>query len=256
MLEVLICYINERLEALKIFKTINSLCELIKDGEQTYPAHYCGKDEYKNILDIDSTKGLIYHRINGNVTRTEIDKAISGCDVQIRQVYPIRIVAMVPKNILNSDNEYIDVKICENIMNAITLKNSKQINSLLKTDVVTIKIKDFNVNRDNIISQEFANVEKMHIDYRYAVCAIDIDIEIEASQSCFNYWHCGDGLCKVDFNPPPAFIDGGDAGGDEQFNDPDTDCPDLTEPNTFVGGGDAEDNEQFNDNDAGLQTNC
>ena len=206
MLEVIIAYINSRIASLGHFQELKSLCELIKKDDVSFPAEYCTKDEYKQI-DFDYSKGLVYHRLTGETTRSEAVGENSGCDTYIVQTYPARTVFSVPKDILKTDNNFIDIKIAENIVNAITLKNNKILTSTLKADVVSIKINSFSTDREKIWKEEYENID-MAIDYSHVYGAIEYYIVIEGTKGCFDYWGCHDVPGDISFCPecPPQEV--------------------------------------------------
>lgn len=200
MLEIIIAYINSRIASLGHFQELKSLCEILKKDDISFPAEYCTKDEYKQI-DFDSYKGLVYHRLTGEVSRSEAAGENSGCETYIVQTYPVRTIFSVPKDILKTDNNFIDIKIAENVVNAITLKNSKILTANLKADVVSIKIKSYSTDREKIWKEEYEGVE-MVVNYKDILGAIEYDIVVEGSLSCFNYWGCHDVAADISFCPP------------------------------------------------------
>lgn len=201
MLEAIILYINNRISGLDTFARLFSLCELIKDADESvFPAEYCSKDEYKNVTDFDFFKGVAYHRLRGEVTRSEIEGANSGCDLQITQTYPMRTVALVGKDILNTDNNFIDLKIAENIINILTIKNNNILAKELKADVVTIKINSYTIDKEVILSNEFQNI-KPKVDFNNVMVSIDYDVIVEGSHKCFEFWGCNDEKRDIDFCP-------------------------------------------------------
>jgi len=186
MLEVILAHINTQIETLEHFKTLKSLCEIIKKEDISFPAEYCTKDEYKQI-ELDS---VVYHRLTGEVTQSEIEDE-EACAIQVTRTYPLRVVFTIPKNILNTDNNFIDLKIAENIVKVIGLKNSKTLNSSLKTDVVSVIVKSYSIDREKIWSEEYNNLP-MTVDYKLIYGAIEYDVVIQGTQSCFNTYECND----------------------------------------------------------------
>jgi hypothetical protein len=188
MLEVILTYINSRIQSLGHFKELKSLCELVKRDDIIAPAEYCTKDEYKEI-DFDYSKGVVYHRLTDRITITEAAGENSACDVYITQTYPMRAVYCVTKEILNSDNNFIDIKIAENIARIIALKNNKALTGVLKADVVSIKIKSYDIDRERVWNEEHEGID-MAVDYKYTYGAIDYDITVEGTNNCFEINNC------------------------------------------------------------------
>src|SRR3972149_5098928 len=195
MLEVVLSYINGRIAALNTFADIKGLAEIIKDeggGVSTsFPAIYCA-GEYKDVSDFDIKKGVIYHRKTGAVSVSSSDEqAISGCDTFQTYTFPMRVVAVVKRNVLTKKNDdaFIDDKLTHNLRSAITTTNNAALNTSLKADNVSINITSILTDRYTIHDQEYSGMD-MKIGFEYAYLAIDYEITISGSAECFENFDC------------------------------------------------------------------
>ncbi len=183
MLKEIIDYINCKLIPLKITGKPFGLCEIIKNGELSFPAIY-DLGEYKKIHDIDFNDGVIYHRIRSQYTESNNDEAsTTGCDKYIDRTYYLRCVVICRKNI-KGDNQYSDEKIASIISKNINFRNDRELRISLKIDSIDVNISSFNTNRDEVFSQEFKGLEQF-INYEYCLIAVDYNLVIGSDISCF-----------------------------------------------------------------------
>lgn len=187
MIQYIIEYINDRIETLDIFQDIKGLCEIIEKEGQSYPAEYCDNGEYNRIEDFES---VVYHRLTGKTTEERIESTV-GCETNIRRTYPLRVVGIVKKTILEkkNDNNYIDDKLASNISNIIAKASIKNLAVALKAEDVEISTGGYNTNRYEIWNEEYKGVE-MGIDFEYAYISVDYTVIVEGSKSCFHIFDC------------------------------------------------------------------
>lgn len=195
MIETLIDHINDEIEELNLFSDRKGLCEIIEEKQDevtiSFPAVYCGKDEYKRIEDYDLKKGVVYHRKRGSVTvDPKDDESVTGCENNVRITVPMRTVAILKKNATDEDdNNYIDDKIASNLIIKITSVIPKATQVLLKAHTSFIEITSYNTNRYEIWNEEHKNLD-MGIDFNYAYVAIDYNMIVEGSTDCFTLYDC------------------------------------------------------------------
>lgn len=189
MIELIVPYINTRIESLNLFKDRFELCERIKDGEVVFPACYIGKGEYKQVSDFDKQDGTIYHRQTGEVSSQESDEESTvSCQPFIERTYPMRTVGIIKKT---SYSAYEDSLIAEYVSNAIEFINNKSLRQALKADVIGVEVKSISTDREKIFKEEYEGVDKT-IPYEYIYFAIDYNIKITGNVSCFATSTCGD----------------------------------------------------------------
>lgn len=194
MIQVLILYINTLIVSLDVFEEITGLCEIIEKDQNgttiSFPAQYCDNGEYKAVEDYDISKGVVYHRLTGNVTEDEIEST-TGCETNIKKTYPIRTVGVIKKDILKrkNDNNYIDDKIAGNIANSIAHSSVKSLMSSLKAEDISISVSKYSTNRYEIWNEEHKNIP-MGLDFEYVYFSVDYSIIVEGSTACFDIYGC------------------------------------------------------------------
>lgn len=204
MLELIIAHINNQLITLNSFQKFLGLCEKITDtkGEtKSFPAEYCTKDNYKPI-DIDYQKGLVYHRLIGAITNEDSEEdAVSACDVLQTITYPMRLIASVPKTILDlvNDNQFIEDKIAQNIQNALTTVNSSTLATSLKADSVMISVTTRNLDRYSVWADEYTNIP-MAANFDVIYISVDYEIEITGTNTCFENEGCDPSVLLCDIS--------------------------------------------------------
>lgn len=213
MISGIISYINTRLETLGYFTKLHTLCEIVTkksdDGESSFPAEYCTNGEYKSI-DIDFHKGILYHRLASNITQDELEEKLGGCDQELQRTFPMRLVFVAPKNALNQNDNFIDLKILDNIRASITAANVKSIATALKLSNVEIRANEWTYNRDEILSDEYSEIE-IDVPFDSILGRIDYDIILTGAASCFEYWDCDGDTTEISFcSPVKIYNSGGD----------------------------------------------
>lgn len=177
-----------------MFKELFELATMqtdVRDGKEiTYPAVYDTKGQLVKAIDVDRTKGLLYHRKIGKVRNQETEKE-SACGVTYRRVYPMRIVAFFPKNILGTDDKYIEEKVFENINSAIAVSNPKTLRNQLKLELVNVQTRSQDDDRNRVLKEEIKGMT-LNLQSSMGVVAVDYDIILEGDERCFTQWSCGD----------------------------------------------------------------
>lgn len=189
MIELIISDINNRLEPLGLFSKKAGICEIITKQEKSFPAEYC-LNEYKQISDFDYKKGVLYHRLTGVSISESLDQS-GACDIYKTKEYFMRLVVTCKKDVYKKANNdaYIDLKIAENIENAITFTNNKALRTSLGVDSVSVSVNKIDIDRYNIFKQEYSGMD-MFIDFEWAYIALDYTISISADANCFKLQEC------------------------------------------------------------------
>lgn len=188
MLELLIKLLQATLQLNAQVGNVFSLAELIPDDEGKHsPYVYCTKDELKAINLEDST---IYFRKNGRERQTDsLEEAVSGCDHLVRISYPIIAVAYVPKSIYNSDNNFADDKIANNIANFIRLADYSGIAQAAKADQIFAEITEVETDRNFIWNREYRG-HPIAARQDHALVSVSFDLIVEISESCLTNFDC------------------------------------------------------------------
>lgn len=214
MLELLITYLQLTFKNAFPSTEVMGLAEKIQEGGKEFPAFYCTKDEYKPV---SGSENYLYFRQNGNATEEESEEeAVSGCDKYITRTYPMVAVAYIPKNILNTDNAFIDSKIANNIANLLKVANYNSLAPTLQADEITAEIGAIDTNRYSVWNNEYNNVDfAARLDHVYL--SVEFEIQISATESCLRNFDCNDMQIAVEGDT--IVIDFGDQNAWHQTGD-------------------------------------
>ena len=191
MLEIIIPYINTRIESLDMFQNLFGLCEIITKDGKSFPAEYCN-GEYKQVSDFDLEKGVIYHRLIDQIDTQEAEEETTvSCDPFYIKTFPLRTVACINKKFLKAigDNAYLETKIAQNIANTIVGTNNKNLRIDLMADSISIETNSIITNKEDLFSEEYKGIDNF-IRYEYLYIAIDYSVIVTGNVSCFQLYDC------------------------------------------------------------------
>src|SRR5688572_162344 len=119
MISEIACDIRDLVLSTGYVNTYFEYCEMIKNGDVTYPAQYDGGGNYVQVFNND-VNGNGYLRKNGNISFGQIStgniKAFAcGGNPFVKMTIPFRLVLVVPKSKL-SDNAFSDDLLCQNMI--------------------------------------------------------------------------------------------------------------------------------------------
>lgn len=188
MLEQLIEYMRAAIAATIPSAKVSGLAERIERDGRIFPATYCTKDEYKQPM---QNEAYAYFRQLRPMTEAQSDEeSVSGCDEFIVRTYPLTLVAYLPKNILESDDKYIDSKLVNNLSNVLTRLNWGAVISAAKVDFIRAQVRTAETDRYTVWRREYSGVD-MAARFDHALIAIDFDVQVQASESCLRNFACG-----------------------------------------------------------------
>jgi hypothetical protein len=191
MLEIIIPYINEKIETLEMFSKFHGLCEIITKDGKSFPAEYCN-GEYKQVSEFDKNRGVVYHRLTGNITKAEAEDDTSvSCDPFYEMTFPLRTVVCIDKKFLKGvgNDAYLENKIAHNISNVIAGTN-KTLRQDLRADSVEISVENNILNRGELFSEEYEGFEDNFIRYEFLYIAINYNVVVTGNVSCFEDYVC------------------------------------------------------------------
>lgn len=191
MLEEIIPNINSKIEALNMFSMRYGLCDIIAKDEKTFPAEYCN-GEYKQVSDFDLHKGIVYHRLTGDITKEELDEESTvSCDPFYSTTFPLRTVCSIKKSLIKGigNDAYLESKIGSNIANAIAESNNRALRILLRADNVSFNVNSIKVDRDEIFKEEYSGMDNF-MRYEFLYIAIDYEVVVTGNISCFELYNC------------------------------------------------------------------
>ncbi len=192
MLEAIVPYINTQIESLNMFENKYGLCEFIAKDGKTFPAEYCN-GEYKQVTDFDLHKGIVYHRLTGDITKEEVEEESSnGCNPFYETSFPLRTVACIKKSLIKDigDDAYLENKIAQNISSVIAGNNNKALRVLLRCDGVEFEIENIKTNREEIFEEEYSGYDQSFMRYEFLYIAINYTVKVTGNISCFENYNC------------------------------------------------------------------
>lgn len=187
MKELIIAFINSRIETLNHFSNVFGLCEIITKGESVFPAFYDGAGELQDVANFDFDKGTCFHLNNGSVTDEPNEEL--GFPLRFRnRTFPLRVVCVFPKDLLKNDNAYIKDKIAENVVGVIEDPNAAELTSSLKGYRTVINVESYTTEISAIESEGEIKLDSFEL----GACMIEYTVTLTASKKCFELWDCGD----------------------------------------------------------------
>lgn len=191
MLQEIIPNINTRIDSLNMFSMKYGLCEIIAKDGKTFPAEYCN-GEYKQISDFDLHKGIVYHRLTGDILKENQEEESSvSCDPFYYTTFPLRTIVSIKKSLIKDigNDAYLESKIAQNICNTIAQSNNKALRILLRVDSVSTEIKNIKLDREDIFKEEYTGFDNF-MRYEYLYIAIDYNVIVTGNVSCFENYDC------------------------------------------------------------------
>lgn len=193
MIHSVISYLNQLISGLDMFTAVHGLVALEpmqdSDGIKIVPAEYKGGGE-SDAIDFDFLQSLCYHRLNGEQTSTENDSEV-GCGTNVTITTPVKLVCYVNRNIYNTDNADIDVKISHNVRSAISISNIKALAKELQVTSIGVVVDSVDTRKIDVFTSEFDGVEYT-VPSNYALFAISYNIVITGEESCMLGYGCND----------------------------------------------------------------
>lgn len=190
MIQAVACDIGTRVMATGYINRHYEYAEMIRVGEDVYPAQYTSAGQYDDIFRID-VNGHSYLRKNGKITfglpeRGDNIKLTScGGDDFITLRLPLRLVLTVPKLKL-SDDAFSDERLASEIMRAIS--GTVELSGV---DAREIKytITDYDTDSLSVWNAEVQGPKhQMNFNYSYIAVGLSVDITINPA--------CMDTLCS------------------------------------------------------------
>lgn len=190
MLKEVIENINTVLISSGMFNKAYGLCEIIEKDTKKFPAEYC-LNKYIQVSDFSNYSGIVYHRLDGDITISQEEDETEGCSDMSTKTYPCLLVACVKKDLFkNSKNDaYIDLSIIENIESLISNQSNAALASLLGADTVEISLTGASKDRYDIFKGEYSGIE-MKMPFEYAYISINYEVSISQKISCYTPINC------------------------------------------------------------------
>lgn len=186
MIREIACDIKELVLSSGYVNTHFEYCELVKNGEVTYPGFYTGGGNYDNVFNND-VNGNSYLRKNGNVSFTSVSGAdnikLTACsDVNfVKMNIPFRLVMTVPKTNL-SDDAFSDELLVMEMMSLLSGSVTPNMEGVRSIDYVTTS---YDTDALSIWSSEVKGMEYQML-FGYAYVAINFTCAVVVNPTCLN----------------------------------------------------------------------
>jgi len=184
MVEQIITYLNAKLTATGHFHTTYCLVEKKRepreDGDVVYPATYTGAGELE-MVEFDAA-GFAYFRKDGDITQ-----AVEGNEFGQKQLYnvtiPLRLVAMVRRQDIVTDDAYSPDRLARDIATLLTFKNG-DLRTGLNANRVLVTAANWQTDPEQIWSDETEGTGRIEPDYSRAFIAMSVTVEVLADEGC------------------------------------------------------------------------
>lgn len=182
MIAEIACDIRSLVESTGYVNTYFEYCELIKNGDVTYPAQYDGAGNYVQVFNND-VNGNGYLRKNGNISFGAVSSNVKafacGGNPFVKMTIPFRLVLVVPKSKLG-DNAFSDDLLCQNIINLLS--------SDVTTSIYGVRALEYSVTSydSDSLSVWSAEVKGMNyqMNFKFSYVAINFNVISEVNPSC------------------------------------------------------------------------
>jgi hypothetical protein len=184
MVEQIITYLNAKLATTGHFHTTYCLVEKKRepreDGDVVYPATYTGAGEL-DMVEFDAA-GFAYFRKDGDITQ-----AVDTNEFGQKQLYnvniPLRLVAMVRRQDIVTDDAYSPDRLARDIATLLTFKNG-DLRTGLNANRVMVTAANWQTDPEQIWSDETEGTGRIEPDYSRAFIAMSVTVEVLADEGC------------------------------------------------------------------------
>jgi hypothetical protein len=183
MIKEIINYIDVQLALTGYFQKQWGLVELVGIDGKTAPRKYCGKSEWKQVLDFDSKHGHCYIRRNGNISVAENDAQNSISCAKLYDIsIPLKLVAVIKRKFLSEDNEFSADVAADTVMKYVSLQ-SHTLATAIKAKRVNIGLVSRSVNMAEILRGEKQEINR-ELPYEYVMFSLDLNVVITSRREC------------------------------------------------------------------------
>lgn len=189
MLSSVISYIDSKLSALGYMPLMYGLVDRIRVDGKELPAAYCN-GEWNHLEDF--TNGFVYHRIIGAVSSEDIEEEETvSCQGYLEMTYPMRLVFLRCQESFEN-NIYASEKVLNELMQAVRIKNNKELSISINADVVESFANEGSNNLYEVYESEYQGTTTIPLGY--IMVSVDYNITIQGAISCFTP------LCQGDYS--------------------------------------------------------
>lgn len=199
MIEILVKYLNNRIEETNLFDKRFGLAEQVEIEGKTYPLIYLSDGNLKHVTEISDWLGMSYFRQNRNETIGNDTENFIACAVPLEITYPLKFVGTIKRSKLVKDDAYSADRVIQFLTKTI-IENASRVRSELNAKKVTFAITAATSDRKTILEQEYPGVDGISINWEYIYISLDIEAKVFINKDCIADY-CGDILVDESENP-------------------------------------------------------
>jgi hypothetical protein len=186
MIQQIIQYLINKLEADKLFQKNYSLTELIENSGRIFPLFYENNGKYK--LDFNPNKwfGVSYFRKNGDISFSDgTFPSMKPQEMPITIRIPLKFIGTIKKNKLVCDDNYASDNLALYIIKLFEDINGLRVD--LRAKRVTFNVDSYTTNGQSIMDEEFNGFD-VALKPDYAYISLSLYVEIQTTKECmFDY---------------------------------------------------------------------
>lgn len=187
MIKEIIDELNTLLEATNYFEKQFTLCDIVYNADgSSRPAEYCEGGSYNEVSNFTDYNGMSYIRRNGKTRISVIDRPDipQKCgDDLVEMIYPLLLVAFVPKEKSSIDNNYTDDEIALTIFKGLNGTNFN-IKKVVKAKYAEVNVLGYETDNNTILNGEYNPVPITDMDYGYSYLSMELEVRLVIRQSC------------------------------------------------------------------------
>jgi hypothetical protein len=188
MIQQVVRYMQNKLDAETIFQSNYGLTELIERDGKVFPLFYESNGKYKMDFQPNKWFGASYFRKNGDISFSTGDfPSFKPCEVPVTITIPLTFIGSIRKAKLKCDDNYAGDDLAFYIAKIFEDINGLRIE--LSAKRVTFAVGKYSTDSQSIINTEFRGVDVV-FKPEYAYLSMEIEVQIQTTKECmFNY--CG-----------------------------------------------------------------
>jgi len=188
MIQTIVRYMQNKLDAETIFQRNYGLTELIERDGRVFPLFYETDGKYK--LDFQPNKwfGVSYFRKNGNVSFADGNfPSLKPCEVPVTVTVPLKFICSIKKAKLKCDDNYAGDDLAFYI--AKLFEDINGLRTELKAKRATFVVGEYSTDSQKVLDSEFNGMDAI-FKPEYVYLSMDIEINVQTTKECmFDY--CG-----------------------------------------------------------------
>ena len=182
MLEKITEHLIDKLEATNYFQKLFPFVELIDRDGKSSPEFYDKKGQYQKVSNFDHYNGLCYIRQTASDTVSKLEENSRACKILLQFVYPLRVVACVPKEKTGNDDAFTDDRVAKDLIRILTSEGGL-IQQTLNASYISFIPTQVTKSKTQVIADEYSGYD-IKINLKYSYIAIDLNCVVNIYDSC------------------------------------------------------------------------